>query len=695
MEVGPTGAQFGYSDPNDTRYARLFNGAEIVREAVKANSEYLVLWVRDGDFAYYNSETLPKPPGFENRDPLREAVTAARKFKLPLLAYCVVQQAGNYLKAHPEFEMRGMDGKPLGRFCFNSGYLGAMKKILKEQLDYGIDGFHIDMVDQGFGPPYGCFCDTCQRLFSERYGHPMPRSVSWDSNWDDFLSFRYKTSMNFERELYKYVKAVNPKATVDFNYHGNPPFSFEVGQLPVMHAANADFNTGETGQWGFSALGVALNAEFYRAATPGKPYQVAMQRGVRMYHDQTTRPLNDIRWELFTLLAHGAFVTMVDKTGFDGKRDAMAYKRIGKAFQEAKAKRTEFGQTPLNRVGIYFSSRSRDWMGKENSGQYFQSFEGAQKTCAYEHLPYGIILDESISLKALMKYPVVLLPNVGILSKNEVSLFTDYVNHGGNLVITGQSGMFNEIGKPLERSMLEDLVGTIVSRRLDSTDNWMQFVKLKKGDFSQTAIPSVQGNIPYNWPFLVKGPAVEYYLLRALWSQLLIPSRTTRQLKGLEGTDWPMSADQSVGPAILVNTLKKGRVVTFAGSPDYAVASDHHVTEVRKLFANVLRYLSSDFPVSIEAPANVEAVVTDDTTTRTLRIHFVAYNALPQSTPATNRPYILPGLSEDAPIFRVKIYSKKTLKGASAWSKSTVLNWSKTSAQATINDIHEVIRLKY
>mgnify|MGYP006169202847 CR=1 FL=1 len=97
--------------------------------------------------------------------------------------------------------------------------------------------------------------------------------------------------------------------------------------------------TGETGVWGFSALTVGLNAAFYRAAAPHQRVQVAMQRGVRMYHDQTTRPLQDIRWELLTLLSHGAFVTMVDKTGFDGALDPLAYERTGEAFAEAQAKR--------------------------------------------------------------------------------------------------------------------------------------------------------------------------------------------------------------------------------------------------------------------------------------------------------------------------------------------------------------------
>src|SRR5512140_2608397 len=89
MEIGPTGAQFGYSDTNDVRYCARFDGREIVRHALAAHSEYLVLWARDGDYAYYNSALLPKAPGLGSRDPLREAVNEARPHQLPIIAYCV------------------------------------------------------------------------------------------------------------------------------------------------------------------------------------------------------------------------------------------------------------------------------------------------------------------------------------------------------------------------------------------------------------------------------------------------------------------------------------------------------------------------------------------------------------------------------------------------------------------------------
>ena len=400
-----------------------------------------------------------------------------------------------------------------------------MKDLVAEQLAYGIDGFHLDMLDQGFRPPYGCWCDTCRAKFEHEFRHPMPDGATWDDVWDDMLEFRYRSSERFEKELYAHIKSLASRVSVDFNYHGSPPFSFEVGQRPVQHANNADFVTGETGVWGFSALGVGLNAQFYRAATPDRPYQVAMQRGVRSYHDQTTRPLNDIRWELFTLLAHGALVTMVDKTALDGWLDPVAYQRIGLAFAEAQRKRSHFGQQPVYDVGLYFSSRTRDWFGREDVARYLQSFQGAHRACVLEHLQFGVLLDENVSLEVLQRFPVVCLPNAAILAPREVAQLRRYVEQGGKLLVTGYSGQFDRWGKPLAESRLAELIGATVTRRLDSMDNWMQLgradtalaapdsslggssVGVRGSAKAVPALPLLAKDVTGGWPFLVEGPA--------------------------------------------------------------------------------------------------------------------------------------------------------------------------------------------
>jgi len=691
MEVGPTGAQFG-SDPGDTGYAARFNGREIVRRVAEAHSGYLVIWARDGEYAYYNSRYMPRCPGLGDRDVLREAVEEGRRHNLPVIAYCNVQYGGYVEWQHPEYRMRDASGQALHRICYNSGYLDFMKRLTAEMIAYGIDGFHLDMVDQGFGPPYGCWCDHCRALFEKEYGRPPPGGVTWDEDWDRMLSFRYNSSARFERALREHIRAVHPGVTVDYNYHGSPPFSWEVGQRPVQHAHIGDFVTGETGVWGFSALGVSLNARFLAATGPGKIFQVAMQRGVRMYHDQTTRPLNDIRWELLTLLSHGARVTLVDKTAYDGWLDPVAYERIGLAFREALEKGQHFGHPLFQEVGIYYSSRSRDWYGRGEPARYQQAFLGAHKAFAYEHIPYGILLDENSTLERLRRFPVVCLPGVAILSEKEVELLHSYVQGGGNLLVTGISGLLGKRGEPLAESDLAGLIGARLVERLDSLDNHVRLPSTGGGDDTSR----LHDGIRTGWPFLVKGPAVVYRPLEAIpRGELLRPHRTLRQLQGKEGTDWPMSAGEPAGPAVLLNRIGRGRVLTLACSPDFATASEHHIVEARRLLRNALRFLNPAPPVEVEAPASVEAVVTESRDQRKIRVHLLGYLSPPAATPARNRPYILPGLIEDAPIFRATIRVRRPFKKARAWKRSTLLKRGDDRIEVTVEDIHEVIVIDY
>jgi hypothetical protein len=161
------------------------------------------------------------------------------------------------------------------------------------------------------------------------------------------------------------------------------------------------------------------------------------------------------------------------------------------------------------------------------------------------------------------------------------------------------------------------------------------------------------------------------------------------------GTEWPMSADAPVGPAALVNRFGKGIVLTFAASPDYATASERAIVEARRLLCNAIRLLHPTPRVQIKAPANVEAVVTDDPKNRTLHIHFIAYNATPQTTPSKNRPFVLPGLIEDKPIFRASVHLTKEPTAVKAFNSSTVIGRQGHKIHATIEDIHEVLIVSY
>ncbi len=702
LHIDPTGTQYGI-DPEDAAYAAKFDGREVARRCQESGGEYLCLWVRDGEYVYYDSKIEPKAPGLGRRDVLREAVEEGHKLGLPVIAYNTLQYCYLTLRRHPEWRMVGADGEPFARVCFRSSYLDYMKKLLAEQLAYGVDGLELDMMDQGFIPPYGCWCAACEQEYEARWGEPMPRHLSWDEDWDHVLQLRYDSSDQFEKELARYVRRLAPKATVYFNYHGFPPWSWECGQRPVQHAVNSDFVTGETGLWSFGALAVGLSAEFYRAARPGHAFNVATQRGVRGYHDQTTRPLNDLRWETMDLLAHGAFVTLIDKTGFEGWIDPVAHARFRRLFQEARAKRPHFGQPPVQDVGIYYSSRTRDWVGRDKAADYFLAFEGAQKAMVYEHIPWGIVLEENVTLERLRQFPIMLLPNAAILSEREALLLCRYVEEGGRLIVTGQTGTLDRFGRPQPESALSDLIGAHLRGRLESQDNWVRFPGASPasgggtGAGAPSGLEALAGDTPRDWPFLVKGPAVVYRPGAAsAVGELLKPQRSLLQQKaGAADPDWLMNAGENVGPAILVNRFGQGTVLTFAASPDFATGSELHVVETRKLLHYAVRFLDPKPLIQIAAPTTVEVVVTDDPAQRTMRVHLLGYNSPPQATPATDAPYVLPGLIEDPPIYRATVTVDRSIKDAAVLNRSTVLRRHGNRLDLTVEDVHEVLILKY
>jgi len=144
-----------------------------------------------------------------------------------------------------------------------------------------------------------------------------------------------------------------------------------------------------------------------------------------------------------------------------------------------------------------------------------------------------------------------------------------------------------------------------------------------------------------------------------------------------------------------LNKIGKGTVLTFACSPDYATASEHHIVEAHRLLANAVRLLNPNPRIRITAPATVEAIVTDDPARRTLRVHLPGYNAPPQTTPSKDRPHILPGLIEDTPMYRASVELAQPIKRAKPFSESTKLTRHGRRLEVTVNDIHEIVIISY
>jgi hypothetical protein len=694
IEVGPTGA----NDKDAIFYSRA-KGQEIVKNLVKAKAEYAVIFMKDQDFAYYNSRVVRPCPNLRGRDLLREVLDEARKHELPIIAYFQIQYDTAAWNAHPEWRMKDVTGNDIpGRLCYNSGYLEYNKQGIAELLEYEIAGFHVDMLDYGFGPPYGCWCGNCQTLFKKVYGIEMPRpeKPSWDEGWEKILEFRARSNSRFSQEIHSFVRSQKPAVAVDFNYHGYPPFSWIEGELPVMHAMNGDFVTAEGLPWIFGHYNPSLLSLFLAGARLGGPTQVATSRSVYDYFDPTIRPVAEMKWEVLTYAAHGAQCTVVDKVNYDGTQDPLAYERMGQVFGEVREKREYFNHKPIQEVGLYYSSRSRDWFAREAAPRYFAAFSGAHKALVQSHITLGMVMDENVSLERLREFPVVYVPNAAILSEKEIALFDEYAAGGGNLLFTGLSGLYDGYGRLQKESSLAPLVGTkLISPVLAYHDNYIRLPESLRGGDAGALLE----NIPPGWPALTWGPAAALEAVKAQsYGEILVAFRSPLAPSIVPGTApeppaAPLTADKSIGPAVFVKEHGKGRVVYVPCSPDAALMSNFRIPENRYLIRNLIRLLRPKPTVNVDAPLNVEAVVANDEARRRLLVHLICFSA-PATATAAAFPHgklVLPPMMEEPMAYDARVRVSRPFSKARAFSPDTKVEVKGDSIQVRTSAIHEIV----
>jgi hypothetical protein len=685
MEIGPTGA-----NDHDTLYMSAASGADWVESLLKAKAEYGVVFMKDQNFAYYNSKVARKCPNLGTRDLLRECLDAAASHGIPLIAYCQIQYDTAAWMAHPDWRMKDQEGKDIRpRLCYNSPYFDYNRQIAAEMLTYPVQGFHFDMLDFGFGTPVGCWCDRCKHLFASQYGMDMPSGVTWDDGWDKMLQFRCNSNTRFCQRLTAFVHEVQPGASVDFNYHGYPPFSWYPGEKPVQHAQNGDFVTAEGLPWVFGNYNPSLLSLFMAGARPNGPVQGVTSRSVFNYHDFTIRPTADMKWEVFTYLAHGAQCTIVDKANYDGSLDSVVYERIGDIFGEARRKREYFGHPPVQEVGLFYSARSRDWYGREDTEKYMAAFSGAHKALVQAHIPFGMLMDENLTIERLKQFPIVYLPNAVVVSSDHAALLSEYVEAGGNLIVTGLTALGDNYGRITSESTLGKLLGVrLIDSELQYPDNYIRLPGSLAGGTGRFLLR----DIPPDWPMLTWAPIAIYQAAGAqAFGELMTATRS-------QDNSWSkhMSPGKVAGPAVFLNRHGKGKTILVAAMPDAAFIQRYRMPEHRCLIRNLVRYLNPTPELEVDAPHSVESVITRDRKSNRLFVHFLSFHAPPTATsaPFDKGRQVLPPTMEEPLEYVARLAMNRHYARASALGAKTRLETRGPEIIVSTDEIHEVVEIR-
>jgi hypothetical protein len=554
----------------------------------------------------------------DDRKKLRALVESAHqrgvKVVLGLPPFLPVELA----KRHPDWRIRPTAGatlKPpaendLGTRsgCNNGPWGDYLIEVCAELIeDHGLDGYSFD---GNYHPPL-CHCPACQAAYKDKL---PPRADLKDVAYRQYLVWRGERLEDHYRKLVRRLRQANPEAalmtwTVNAGRYGHflhspramPTRLNRLIDLPMQEWWLDETNLG-------ASVAPAFGAAYLRAvAGPDRPSAsepYLMSRGNPYgtdsfpHHERLTRSL--------LALTHGS----VAAYSFGWPGHAATTKDLFKEVEKRVPWLT--GTQPLPWAALLVSEQTRQFYAYEDiAGRFLPHVLGAFRAALEEHLPLTLMSDWDLTAQDLGKHRVVVLANAAALSDAHVAALRQYVQAGGGLVVTGETSLFDELGRPRHDFALADLLGVSYKGRPKAPEKRPEL----DAEFAITADEAYWkqrvGVARLSW--------ADHALVRDDRLAKLVPTRSVTfrgplvwvsEPKDATTVAWRMTPegwDKPPLPGAVCRQVGKGKVVYLANALDAALWSYAYPYQ-RRLLARAMEWAAAEPPpVTATAPMCVQA----------------------------------------------------------------------------------------
>jgi hypothetical protein len=114
-------------------------------------------------------------------------------------------------------------------------------------------------------------------------------------------------------------------------------------------------------------------------------------------------------------------------------------------------------RTPVANIGLAWSQRNTDYFGRDDPGNRVDApYTGWMHALVRSRIPYVPVHLDDVERQA-GRFSALILPDVGAISDAQAAALRRFVQNGGSLVATGQTGMYDEWGDPRSEMALADL----------------------------------------------------------------------------------------------------------------------------------------------------------------------------------------------------------------------------------------------
>ncbi|HEV2122927.1 MAG TPA: alpha-amylase family protein, partial [Chloroflexota bacterium] len=569
-------------------------------------------------------------------------------------------------EAHPDWFSYDADGHPkqttvLYTACPNSPYRneGYAIPLIDEVLGRcGADGIWENAASFGGR----CYCLSCRRKFSEDTGFErIPREENWeDPVWRRYVRWRYDSVREHTGRLRDAVKAHGQ----DKSYCG------EFFTYLEPHAREAAEDVDEIRDlWDYQMACIfPLTRSSYRSPLLPVPVWRAEEQmkylratgggnggGSRVkgqgpsedgapaqtpvilygHFDNQSRYTTPAREEMALWLAGMAaqggapwdcsFVGVSPEHWWDRRHQDVQERFYGfMADHEADFAALE----SLADVALVHSQRTQDRFASGDPAHdgYITHVRGWELALFAAHRQWDVLPPSELTLDSLSRYRAVVLPNIACLSGEEATTLRTYVEHGGGVVATYETGCYTTDGARRERGVLDDVLGVQALGLPARGPLPYSYARLRRssggpGDdlgndpllagFDGTDVVTNEGS--------VRAVTVTPGAPGARVHATLVPEIFPQPPDLSYPTLWENEA-----PIVVTQRFGQGRVVYLAGQTDRLNATSGH-PDHGHLLANALAWVLGEQPALVETDASEDVHVTllRQRTTGRLYIHCV------------------------------------------------------------------------
>ncbi len=377
-------------------------------------------------YAYYPSKVAPVHPHLDF-DLLGAQIEASHEVGVLTPVYITVGWDEWYAAQHPEAMIHPPDGlDPLvvgwKRLAFEEAYMDYVCEVTEEIMKgYEIDGLFYDIV--------GLTNDISLPAQAEMRAQGMDPS----SGADRHQYARQKQERYFQR-IKDCVDAIDPTMRV-FHNAGHIP---KGDQIFLNYASHLEIESLPTGGWGYDHM--PLSAK-YTATLDG----VDVMGMTGKFHTSWGefggfKHPNALRYECAHMLAYGCRCSVGDQLHPNGKLNEDTYERIGIAYREVREKEDWVrGARPVNEIGLLSIETLPGGTneGEHFGGRHYTGDIGASRMLLERQIPFDVIDTEA----EFSSYSVIILPDSGRLGEDLTAKLQAYLNGGGKLLLSGDSGL--------------------------------------------------------------------------------------------------------------------------------------------------------------------------------------------------------------------------------------------------------------